>query len=317
MTVIPELEPMLLMAAAMPALDFDDIAGLRAQGEAMPDGLLGLYVPPVEDVSTEVTTIPVADGSIELRIHRRDGLGPEAAPAFVSLHGGGWILGSARGTDLLCRRLASLTGLIVVSVDYRLAPEHRFPVPLEDCYEALQWVVDHAVDLGVDVDDISIGGQSAGGNLAAGLALLCRDRGGPSITAQWLEVPCLDLTLPDDDSLRDFGVGFGLDHVNIDKTAACFASDEDRRTPYCSPLLADDLHALPPAVITTGGCDPLRDQGARYADALRAAGVPVRYSSWDGHLHATMSLLTLAESGAAYEAEVLEALSEARAKGRR
>jgi acetyl esterase len=312
--VIPELEPMLMMAAAMPPLDFDDIAGMRAQAEAMPDGLFGLYVPVVDDVTTTSVMIPVADGEIELRIHTPDGA-DGLLPVLVNIHGGGWVIGSARGVDLSCRRWASRTSTLVVSVDYRLSPEVQFPVPLEDCYSALTWIVDHAAELGADATDVVISGTSAGGNLAAGLALLARDRGGPALTGQWLEVPALDLTLPDDESVLAFGAGFGLDRTTMVQTAACYASTEVQQDPYVSPLLASDLQGLPPAVITTAGCDPLRDQGHRYADALAAAGVPVRYSMWMGHLHSTMSLVNLADSTRDYEVEVIDAVAEARRLG--
>ena len=168
--VIPELEPVLMMAKAMPPLDFDDIAGLRRQGEAMPDGLLGLYVPDVDDVTTDVVVIDVADGRIELRVHRPNVAGPH--PGLVWLHGGGWVVGTARTDDRSCRRRASVDGYVVVSVDYRLAPEYPFPIPLDDCYRALQWVVAHAHELDINPSDVTIAGQSAGGNLAAGVALL-------------------------------------------------------------------------------------------------------------------------------------------------
>jgi acetyl esterase len=312
--VIPELEPMLLMATAMPPLDFSDIAALRAQADEGPEMLLGLYVPTVDDVTTEVIEVPVPGGAIELRVHRPDR--PAPLPILVSIHGGGWILGRAVHTDLPCRRLASLSGSVVVAVDYRLAPEHPFPGPVEDCYAAVEWVVAQADRIGGDPTDVAVSGGSAGANLAAAVALMCRDRGGPALSAQWLDVPAVDLTLPDDESLLAFGQGFGLDRAGVVTTISLYAAQEDLTNPYCSPLLSPDLSGLPPAVITTAGCDPLRSQGERYAAALEAAGNHVRYSSWPGHLHATMQLVTLADSCRDYEAEVLAALSEARSIAR-
>ena len=301
--VLPELAPVLQLAAAMPPFDYDDIEGLRAQGTT--EGLLGLYVPEVESVTTTSVELAVDGGTIELRVSRPDGA--DGAPVLLYLHGGGWILGSALTTDRLCRRLAARSGNVVVSVDYRLAPEHPYPTPLEDAYAAVVW----ASELG---DDVAIGGQSAGGNIAAGLALLARDRGGPRITAQWLDVPALDLRLPDDEALRSYGAGYGLDIANVAPTIGFYAGGTDLATPYISPLAAEDLTGLPPAVITVAGCDPLRDQGLRYAAALEAAGVAVRATTWPGHLHATMSLTTLAPSCAEYEDEVVDALATLRTK---
>lgn len=316
--VLPELQPLLLLFSSAPPLDFSDIPGLRAQADAGPDVFLSLYVPEATDVETTSTRLAVAGSGadeIELRIHRPDRPDVERLPVILSFHGGGWIVGSAVSTDRTCQRLASRSSSVVVAVDYRMAPEHPFPTPVEDCYAAVQWVVDHAAELGVDPDDVTISGGSAGANIAAGVALLCRDRGGPALAAQWLDVPAVDLTLPDDDSLLAFGTGFGLDRQYIAQVAGMYAG-ADLTNPYASPLLAPDLSGLPPAVITTAGCDPLRDQGARYAAALEAAGNHVRHSCWDGHLHATMQLVTLAPSCADYEEEVLTALADARAVAR-
>lgn len=306
--VLPELQPVLLITSNAPPLDFDNIAALREAGSA--DTLLAMYVPEVHDVTSETVAIDVDGGTIDLRVHRPDGA--DGAPALVYLHGGGWVVGSAASTDRTCRRLASRAGMVVVSVDYRLAPEHGFPIPLEDCYAALQWVVDNAATLRVDPAAVTIGGGSAGGNLAAGVALMARDRGGPALIAQWLDIPATDLTLPDDASWLAYGKGFGLNRDDVVKTIACYATGDDLTHPYCSPLLAGDLTGLPLAIVTVNGCDPLRDQGERYARALEAAGVPVRFTCWPGHLHGTTSLTTLAPSCQEFEDEVLTGLAEAR-----
>ena len=308
--VLPELQPVIQIAQVAPPIDFSDLAGMRAQSDTQVEMFTGLYIPDPADVSTSVHSAPVDGGAVEVRVHRPAGTAP--LPVLVYLHGGGWILGSARQTDRICRRLAEITGAVVASVDYRLAPEHQAPVPAEDCYAALTWVVDHAAELGGDAADVAIGGQSAGGNLAAAVALMCRDRGGPAIVAQWLDVPATDLTLPDDEAVAMFGQGFGLNVADARTTAALYVGDGDITDPYVSPLLADDLSGLAPAVITSAGCDMLRDQGRRYADALAAAGVHVRFTVWDGHLHATMSLTNLTPSALDYEAELVAGLAEAR-----
>lgn len=309
--VLPELQPVLLVTGAAPPIDFSDLPGMRARSDEQVVMFTSMYVPEAPSVTTTVHAVPVEGGTIDLRVHRPGADGP--LPVLVYLHGGGWTLGSAWQTDVLCRRLAEVTGSVVASVDYRLAPEHQAPGPVEDCYAALSWVVDNAALLDVDPADVAVGGQSAGGNLAAAVALVCRDRGGPALVAQWLDVPGLDLTLPDDDAVATFGRGFGLDVDDIRKTVELYLGPTDPRDPYVSPLLAPDLAGLAPAIITVAGCDMLRDQGRRYADALDAAGVPVRFTVWDGHLHATMSLTTLAPSCGDYEAEVVAGLAEARA----
>jgi acetyl esterase len=308
--VLPELRPVVEMAAAAPPLDFDDIEGMRTQSDVQVEAMTGLYVPDAPAVTTEEITVPVDGGEIPVRLHRPPGTGP--LPLTVYFHGGGWILGSAKQTDRICRRLADRTGAVVASVGYRRPPEHPFPTPLEDCYAALLWLVGRTGDIGVSDTGIVVGGQSAGGNLAAAVALLARDRGGPTLAGQWLDVPALDLTIPDDESLLAYGSGFGLSRADMDKTAALYAGATPRTDPYLSPLLAPSLTGLPPAVVTVAGCDPLRSQGERYAAALRDAGVPVRLSVWEGHLHATASLTTLHPSCQACEDEVVAAMAEMR-----
>lgn len=301
--VLPELQPVLAAVAAAPPMDFGDIAALRIQSDQQVEAFSSLYVPDAPSVTTTVEVIDVPDGEIEVRVHRPDG--DTHAGTLVHLHGGGWILGSAKQTDRVCRRLAARTGSVVVSPEYRLAPEHPFPTPLEDCYAAVVWADER-------FGPVAVGGQSAGGNLAAAVALLCRDRNGPRLVAQWLDVPATDLSLPEDESLRAFGKGFGLDIADVAPTVGLYCSPEHLRHPYVSPLLAPSLDGLPPAVVTVAGCDPLRDQGERYARALETAGVPVRLTRWEGHLHATMTLTTLHPSGLEYENEVAGGLAEYR-----
>ena len=309
--VLPELQPVLLISGAAPPFDFSDLPGLRAQSDEQVVMFTSMYVPEAPSVTTTVHQVAVEGGAIDLRVHRPEGDGP--LPVLVYIHGGGWTLGSAWQTDVVCRRMAEVTGSVVASVDYRLAPEHPAPGPAEDCYAALAWVVDNADALDIDPADVAVGGQSAGGNLAAAVALMARDRGGPTLVAQWLDVPGLDLTIPDDDAIATFGRGFGLNLDDVRKTVELYVGDTDPADPYVSPLLAPDLSGLPPAIVTVAGCDMLRDQGKRYAAALADAGVPVRCTVWDGHLHATMSLTNLAPSCRDYETEVVTGLADARA----
>jgi acetyl esterase len=306
--VLPELVPLLQAAGSQPPIDFSRIAEHRPEADATAGAMLAAYVPAVELASVADHDVGVDGGTITVRSYRPSD--DTLLPALVYFHGGGWAVGSVDASDAGCRRLAAVTGRVVVSVGYRLAPEHPWPTPLEDCYAAVTWTVDHADELGIDTADIAVGGGSAGGNLAAAVALACRDRGGPSLAAQWLEVPALDLTLPREGSIIEFGHGFGLDVEDIEKTVQLYVQSAEPTHPYVSPLLAPDLSGLPPAVITVAGCDPLRDQGAAYAARLEEAGVPVRFTCWDGHLHATMALTTLTESAAVYETEIVAALRE-------
>ena len=309
--VLPELQPMLIAARAMPPIDysqpFDEIRAFAAQGAEA----FRLFFEPVPHVhSVKDVEIDVDGASITLRIYH-----PTAGtnlPCLVYFHGGGWVLGDLDGSDPMCKKIAHATGCVVVSVDYRLAPEHPHPIPMQDCYAAVLWTHAHADELGIDADDISIGGQSAGGQLAAVVALALRDRGGPPIRAQWLDVPGVDLTLTPSESLAAYGDGFGLNTSDVEKVIAMYVPDGNVTDPYVSPVYAEDLSGLPPAIVTIAGCDPLRDMGATYAAKLEAAGVPVRLTCWQGHLHATQGLTALSETGHDFIAEVAAGLREAR-----
>ena len=318
--VLPELQPMLIAARAMPPIDysqpFSEIRALAAQGaeafrmffEPVPE------MHSVRDVEIDVAAREPSGGahgaSITLRVyHPTDAV---THPCLVYFHGGGWVLGDLEAADPMCRKIAAATGSVVVSVDYRLAPEHPHPIPMDDCYAAVLWTHANATELGVDPDDISIGGQSAGGQLAAVVALLLRDRGGPSVRAQWLDVPGVDLALTPSESLSAYGDGFGLNLSDIEQVVAMYVPDGNVRDPYVSPIYADDLSGLPPAVVTIAGCDPLRDMGAAYAKRLEEAGVPVRLTCWQGHLHATQGLTALTATAHDFIAEVADGVREAR-----
>jgi acetyl esterase len=200
---------------------------------------------------------------------------------------------------------------VVVSVNYRKAPEHKFPAGLEDCYAVLQYLVDRAEQLSLRTDRITVGGQSAGGNLAAALALKARDEAGPALALQLLEVPSLDLTfsLP---SFTEFGTGYALARGDMETSRAAYlGSPAEMKHQYASPLLAPDLSALPPAYIMTAEFDALRDDGAEYAKRLREAGVPVTYSMQPGHVHISGQLTAAMESARSWRRESLSALRRA------
>jgi acetyl esterase len=206
-------------------------------------------------------------------------------PILVVIHGGGWVIGSAGEYDLIARQLANASGAIVVSVDYRLAPEHPFPAPLDDCWTALQWTVANAAAIGGDASRVAIGGDSAGGNLAAVCALRARDEGAPHLALQVLVYPVCDHD-SDTASYVENAEGFLLEREEMQWFFDCYApAGVDRADWRISPLRAPDLHGVAPAVVITAEYDPLRDEGEAYAEALRAAGVAVEHKRYDGMIH--------------------------------
>ena len=214
----------------------------------------------------------VEDLEIAGRPARRYHPGGEGLPLVVYFHGGGWVVGDLRTHDHWCRRLAHEAQVVVVAVDYRLAPEHPFPAGLNDAVACFEWCAGHAESLGADPARVSIGGDSAGANLSASACLVLRDQDGPMPFSQLLIYPAVDLRRQQE-SLKRFGSGFLLERTSIDWYIQHYgASDED---PLASPLLADTHTDLPPALVVPAGFDPLRDDGDAYASALRAGAVDV------------------------------------------
>jgi acetyl esterase len=246
-------------------------------------------MPPVEVelaplAKIEDRMIPVShDGEIKIRIYTPNGQGP--FPIFVYYHGGGWVIGDIELADASCRMLANRTNHIVVSVDYRLAPEYQFPIPAEDSYDALKWVSEHAEAIGGMSSNLVVGGDSAGGNLSAVVSLMSRERKGPHITAQVLIYPVTDLSY-DTESYREFNNGFGLDRDLMIWFGNYYVkNEEDAKNPYVSPLRAEDLANLPRAYIIVCENDVLRDEGLAYAKRLIEAGVKVKSTLEFGMVH--------------------------------
>jgi acetyl esterase len=247
---------------------------------------------PVAEVRDE--TIPGPGGDIPVRIYRPDR--PGDLPVLVYAHGGGFVFCDLDSHDGLCRDFANRLAAVVVSVDYRLAPENPWPAAAYDVQAATQWVTDNASNLGCDAHRVAVGGDSAGGNLAAVTALIARDRGGPPIAAQLLIYPVMAADF-DNESYRLFGKGF-----YNPKPALQWYWDQyvpaldDREHPYASPLRAD-LAGLPPAIVVAAGHDPLRDECLAYADALEAAGVVTVRCLFEGGIHGfmTMPMLEIAQ----------------------
>jgi acetyl esterase len=237
----------------------------------------------IDDVDTIDRTVPGADGPRRARVYL-----PRArrtpGPGLVWFHGGGWVLGSIESHDGVCRVLASRAGVAVVSVDYRLAPEHQFPAGLDDAIAATRWVQGNAASLGIDPAALAIGGDSAGGNLSALVAIELR--GAPvKLAFQLLVYPATDLTRSQP-SHRLFREGFMLPEPTITWFRGHYLPDLKLESdPRASPLFAPDLSGLPPALVVTAGFDPLRDEGRAYADRLREAGVKVEYVCSEGSMH--------------------------------
>jgi acetyl esterase len=223
----------------------------------------------------EDKTIPSVQGSFTIRIYTPDGTGP--FPVLLYSHGGGWVAGSLAQYDRVCRYLAHTVPCIVVSVDYRLAPRYKFPVPLEDVYAALSWTCAGAKDLNADPKRIAVGGDSAGGNLSAAVSIMTRDRGWPPVVFQLLVIPATNLSSLDAPSYRENASRSELSKTTVEMARELYLRNtEDRYNPYASPLLAKDLSRLPPALVITGEYDVVRDDGEAYAKRLQQAGVSAR-----------------------------------------
>ncbi|WP_416896508.1 MAG: alpha/beta hydrolase [Minwuia sp.] len=242
----------------------------------------------VEDV-----TIP-GDGSdqpaVPIRIYRPDAVS-DPAPAIVFYHGGGWVLGDLESHDAMCRILAKRSDAVVIAVDYRLAPEHPFPAGLEDCELAWNHLHAHADRYGIDPDRMAMGGDSAGGNLTAATCQRLKRDGGPLPVLQVLIYPATDFTASGG-SLTENGSGYFLTKDQIDAMAEMYLGDRDNYSnPDASPLLCEDLSALPPALVQIAGYDPLRDEGVAYAGKLREAGVHVDLIEYPSVVHGFMRML--------------------------
>ena len=271
-------------------LDARTAAGTRPVDELTPDearaqanAMISLLGPGEAVEQVRDGSVPGAHGEIPIRIYTPAGSGP--FPLLVWFHGGGWVIGNLDTTDITCRLLANGGGCIVVSVNYRHAPEHNFPAAPEDCYAATQWVAAHATELNGDGQRIAVGGASAGGNLAAAVTLMARDRGDPHVIFQLLMVPVTDFNL-DSGSYKSNAEGYGLTRQSM----AWFWNqylrmEADGANPYASPLRAPDMHGLPHAFVMTAELDPLHDEGVAYAERLRAAGVPVTHQCYAGMIH--------------------------------
>ena len=260
-------------------------------------------------------SIPVEGGEIQLRL-----LDPkqQTRGVIVWYHGGGWVIGSVAESDTLGRKLAERTSCAVVLVEYRMAPEHRYPTAVDDSYAALEWVSEHLEDIAGTTDlPLIVGGDSAGGNLSAVMAQRARDRSGPKIDLQLLVYPVTDADF-ERPSYTDPENQLLLSREGMDWFWDHYVPDASRRTePDASPLHAESLAGLPPAVVMTAEHDPLRDEGEEYAKRLEEAGVPVDFKRYPGQMHAFLTLLMLpgSESGLQQISKAVRACIVRYAKG--
>ncbi|MDI2127425.1 alpha/beta hydrolase [Yinghuangia seranimata] len=268
--------------------------------------------PPIPVAHVGDRTVPGPDGDLPVRVYRPAGsTDAEALPAVVFLHGGGWVLCGLDTYDQTCRALANATGAVFVSVDYRLAPETRFPGAAEDAYAAYTWVRANAAELGCDPARVAVAGDSAGGNLAAAVALMARDRGAEQPTFQLLMYPVLDHRRATA-SYTENADGYFLTAAQLAWFWAQYIGpDGDPAHPYASPGTADDLSGLAPAFVVAPELDPLRDEGVAYAERLAAAGVPAAYGVYEGMFHGSISMGALVPAAVTAFADATEALRKA------
>ncbi|MFE9322502.1 alpha/beta hydrolase fold domain-containing protein [Nocardia sp. NPDC052278] len=274
------------------------------EARAAIDGFKLFQLPAPSDVSIVETTFPIDGGERPVRLYRPEAEGP--LPVVVFIHGGGWVAGTLDSFDEPCATLARMTGALVVSPDYRLAPEHPFPAAPDDTVAALRWAADHIADFGGDPERIAVGGESAGANLAAVAALRVRDEGGPRLRAQILVTPPTD-PLADTESRKVFANGPVVSvGAGARMTMLYLADPANAVSPWAAPARAADLTGLPPTLVISVEIDPLRDEAEDYAHALAAAGVPTELRRFDGLFHTAYSL-----SGAIPKtARIQEAIAE-------
>jgi len=290
MPIDPEARALLdwIAAAGRPAINAISPQEARVSYK---EARRALHPDPPEVASVEERNIPGPHGPIGIRFYRpgsstRD----QILPVLVYFHGGGFMIGDLDTHDVVCRSLANAARCAVVAVDYRMAPEHQFPCAVDECFAATKWVADHAAALGADATRLAVGGDSAGGNLAAVIPILARDSGGPAIAFQLLIYPTTDMH-HDMASSQELADGYLLTLPLMHYFRGNYLrSETDRDDWRASPLLAKDLSRLPPALVITAGFDPLKDEGQAYAERLNASGVAATYTCYAGTIHGFITM---------------------------
>jgi acetyl esterase len=310
-TLHPQTQAMIDAMARMNLLPPDQLTVEQARAQF--DRSRKPFLAAPQAVGTLVdSTIPGPGGAIPIRSYRPiDSRKDEALPVLVFFHGGGWVFGGLDSHDPLCRELCNISGCALIAVDYRLAPEHKFPAAVDDALAATRYIHAHAKEFGVDASRLAVGGDSAGGNLAAVVALTFRDQGGPALKLQVLIYPVTDLAM-DTSSYETIANGFTLtrDRMRYFRKAY-LRGDQDIGDWRASPIRAPDLSRLPPAIVLAAAYDPLVDEGKAYADRLGASGVHVTYTSYEGLTHGFMSVAGAIDPAHTAIAEAASALKRA------
>ncbi len=264
----------------------------------------GLAIGKIENMS-----FPGPGGDIKLRVYTPVAGGSTALPCLVYFHGGGWVIGDLDSHDALCRTLANESGARVVAVDYRLAPEHKFPAAADDCYAATKWVEENASKLGIDANRIAVAGDSAGGNLAAVVCLMAK-KGGPQLVYQLLIYPVTQFKA-ETGSMNAFAQGYFLEKQAMTWFFDQYAPGSDPNDWRVSPLAAPDVSGVPKAYVVTAGFDPLRDEGKAYADKLNRAGIAAVYVDYPGMVHGFFSMSGVVPTAREAIADAAKALRKA------
>ncbi len=296
-TFLPHIQGLIKAAAEAGAPPLSELTPEEARAARNP--VIADHLGSPEEVArVEDHILTVEGGEIVVRAYTPQGQGP--LPGLVYFHGGGWVVGGIETHDSLCRALANAAGCLIFSVGYRLSPENRFPVAAEDSYQALAWAKEESGKLGLDPNRLAVGGDSAGGGIAAAMALMARDRGGPDLKFQLLVYPVTDLSSFDKPTYREYADKLILTREGMGFFRDCYLkSPEDGLNPYASPLLAEDFKGLPPALIITAEHDVLTSDGEIFAGRLEEAGVDVEYALFPGviHLFFGMHALSRKENG--------------------
>ena len=306
----PQVAGLLKQMAALKVPELHTL-GAKAARELFDGPSMKLLMGKPEKVAkVEDLKIPGSAGQIPIRVYTPEGKGP--FPVFVYLHGGGFVVGTIALGENLCRVVANKASCVAVSVEYRLAPEHKFPAAVDDAYEATKWAAKNANQINGDPNRIAVGGDSAGGNLSAVVSLRARDEGEKFPVYQVLMYPVTQQDMHATGSRTEFSEGYFLTGGDMlwfgDQY---FEKNQNRRVPYASPLLAPKLSGLPPALIITAGFDPLRDEGEAYGEKLKKSGIPVKISRYEGMIHGFISMDAVISKAKDAMTEVATSLSNA------